>query len=297
MSSRVSLIIPTLDAGNEILSLLQRLDRQTREIDELVVVDSSSKDCTEKIVRDYSATHRYVRFEKIPRGEFDHGLTRDRALREWTTGDFVLFMTQDAVPADDSYIEKILEPFSDPRVAVASGRQLPKADARPFERKVREFNYPKSSFVRGKSDLAQYGIKTFYTTDVCSAYRRSAYLECGGFCRTMMSEDMYMAAKFVEADYLVAYASDAKVYHSHNLTPGQQYRRNFMVGQFLEAHKDILMGANEIGEGKKLVKEVAHELLREGHPVEFVSFGIDCAARFLGNRAGRRDVHQAKEKG
>lgn len=298
MSSTVSLIIPTLNAASEIEPLLNKLERQTRPIDELVVVDSSSDDGTADVVRMFAGSHPNVNLQVIARTDFDHGETRDQALRTLTSGEFVLFMTQDAVPADERYIEHILRPFEDPMVGVVSGRQLPKAGARVFERMVRKFNYPEQSFTRGKDDLIVYGIKTFYTSDVCSAYRRDAYLEVGGFCRTMMSEDMYLAAKLVAAGYLVAYEADARVYHSHNLTPRQQYRRNYAVGRFLEEHQDVLMNASEIGEGKKLAFGVAGELLRGGHIGELCAFGVDCVARFTGNRAGRRDARDeiAKER-
>lgn len=293
---RISLVIPTLDAEDCIESLLCKLLSQTRVPDEIVVVDSSSMDRTADIVRNLSQVNPCIELKVIDRKDFDHGGTRDDAFRKWTTGDFVLFMTQDAIPADDEYIERLLEPFKNPRIAVVSGRQLPKSDARPFERLVRQFNYPEISFARGKEDIKTYGIKTFYTTDVCSAYRRTAFLECGGFPRPCnMSEDMYMAAKLVAAGYLVAYAADACVYHSHNLTPSQQYSRNYAIGVFLEQNNDILMGASEVGEGTKLVKSVSSELVRSRQFGELFAFGLDCAARLLGNRAGRHDAR--KERG
>lgn len=287
MEMTVSLVIPTLDAGQEIQPLLEVLLRQTRPADEIVVVDSSSEDNTVDIVQSIAERCSSVRGYVINRNDFNHGSTRDKALREWTTGDIVLFMTQDAVPANERYIESIVRPFSDDRIAAVSGRQLPKTDARRGEQLVRSFNYPAESFVRGKDDLPQYGIKTFFTSDVCSAYRRVAYLSCGGFCPTMMSEDMYMAAKLIAANYLVAYSADAMVYHSHNLTPVEQYKRNYATGLFLQEHKDILMGVDEIGEGGKLVKFVSSHLLQEGRIGELMYFGVDCAARLLGNRAGR----------
>lgn len=290
----ISLVIPTLDAEQDIETLLEKLSIQSITIDELVVVDSASDDRTAEIVSAFAESHPNVSLRAIKREDFDHGKTRDKALREWTTGEFVLFMTQDAVPADKHYVDDILKPFEDPMVGVVSGRQLPKADARLFERLVRGFNYPDHSFKRGKDDLLRYGVKTFFTSDVCSAYRRSAYMEVGGFCRTMMSEDMYLAARLVAAGYLVAYAADACVYHSHNLTPKQQYVRNYAVGRFLEEHADVLMGVSEIGEGKKLAMNVGGQLLKGGHVGELCSFGVDCVARLLGNRAGRRDARNER---
>lgn len=291
-----SLIVPTLNAEAEIGGLLEALLAQSRVPDEMVVVDSSSDDGTAGVVAALAAEHPNIALHVIPRADFDHGLTRDRALREWTTGELVLFMTQDALPADERYVEALLEPFSDPRVAAASGRQLPKPDARRFEELVRGFNYPEEPSVRSAADLPRYGVKTFFASDVCSAYRRDGYLECGGFCQTMMNEDMYMAAKLVGAGHSVAYAADACVCHSHNLTPKEQYRRNYAIGRFLEEHKELLMGASEVGEGGRLVRSVGLQLLREGRQGELLAFGVDCAARLLGNRMGRREARRKSKE-
>lgn len=230
----------------------------------------------------------------IERSEFNHGLTRDMALRE-SIGDIVCFMTQDAVPADEFYIENLIAPIlNDFRVVVSSGRQLPKDDARRFERLVREFNYGPESNVRSKADVVTMGIKAYFATDVCSAYRRSAYIELGGFGKTDMSEDMLMAAKAVNAGYSVAYAADACVHHSHNLTPAEQYRRNYAIGRFLEANGEIVACSSEVGEGGRLVKSVSRQLLHEGNIREFAAFGFDCCARLLGNRAGRRAARKER---
>ena len=210
------------------------------------------------------------------------------ALRE-SRGDFVCFLTQDAVPVSDDYLERLVAPMiDDSDIALVSGRQLPKADARRFEQLVRGFNYPDWPSVRSKYDLEKLGIKTFFASDACSAYRRTAYLECGGFEHVNTNEDMLMAARFIASGLKVAYEPRAEVYHSHNLTPSQQFARNRAVGFFLETHADELMHTSEIGEGGRLAKMVSLQLLREGSLGEFVAFGVDCCARLLGNRAGRR---------
>ena len=214
------------------------------------------------------------------------------ALRE-ATGDIVCFMTQDAVPADDKFVENLIAPIlSDGEIAISSGRQLPKADARRFEQLVRAFNYTDVSYVRSKADVSKLGIKTYFATDVCAAYRRSQYLELGGFGKTNMSEDMLMAAKAINAGYKVAYAANAEVYHSHNLTLKEQYRRNYAIGVFLETNMDVVKCESEVGEGSKLVKSVSKSLISEGNIPELFAFGFDCAARLLGNRAGRRSARR-----
>lgn len=103
-----------------------------------------------------------------------------------------------------------------------------------------------------------------------------------------------MAAKFIASGMKVAYEPRAEVYHSHNLTPSQQFARNRAVGFFLETHADDLMHASEIGEGGRLVKAVSSQLLREGNLLEFIAFGVDCCARLLGNRSGRRAARKER---
>ena len=216
------------------------------------------------------------------------------ALRE-STGDIVCFMTQDAVPANNKFVENLIAPIlSDSQVVISSGRQLPKADARRFEQLVRAFNYTDVSYVRSKADVSKLGIKTYFATDVCAAYRKTQYVELGGFGKTNMSEDMLMAAKAINAGYKVAYAADAVVYHSHNLTLREQYQRNYAIGAFLETNKNVVKCESEVGEGSKLVKSVSKSLISERNIPELFAFGFDCAARLLGNRAGRRSARRNK---
>lgn len=286
----ISVIIPTLNAEHDIEGLLTVLGRQSIQPIETLVVDSASEDRTIELIQ----KHKGVRLLQIDRQDFNHGGTRDLALRE-SRGDFVCFLTQDALPVSDDYLELLVAPMvDDSEIALVSGRQLPKADARRFEQLVRGFNYPDSSSVRSKRDLKKYGIKTFFASDTCSAYRRTAYLECGGFEHVNTNEDMLMAAKFIASGMKVAYEPRAEVYHSHNLTPSQQFARNRAVGFFLESHADDLMHASEIGEGGRLVKAVSSQLLREGNLVEFIAFAVDCCARLLGNRAGRRAARKER---
>ena len=149
----VSVILPTLNAAGEIAALLAALMDQTQPPEEILVVDSGSTDDTAELARAHGA-----RVMSVPRDQFDHGGTRDAALRQ-TAGEFVLFLTQDALPADERYIEHLLKAFADERVAAASGRQLPRSDARPYVRAVQQYRYPAQSRVWGAEDRQALGIR------------------------------------------------------------------------------------------------------------------------------------------
>ncbi|MGI6217480.1 MAG: glycosyltransferase family 2 protein [Coriobacteriales bacterium] len=290
-TAAISVIVPTLNAESEIAELLELLSEQSMRPTEVLVVDSESNDRTLDIARQFDFVTTYC----IRRKEFNHGLTRHQAFLR-TTGEFVCFLTQDALPTSDDYLKNLIEPMQeDETIALVCGRQVPKADARRYEQLVRQFNYPDSGNVRSIDDLDRMGIKTFFASDVCSAYRRDPYLKCGGFQEVDTNEDMLMAASLLYAGYKVAYEPSAAVIHSHNLSFREQYRRNVAVGFFIEEHRGDLGGAKESGEGARLVKVVSGELLSEGKFAEVIRFGIDCLARALGNRAGRRAALEVKK--
>ncbi len=287
----ISVIIPALNAEKELPGLLRALKEQTVPADEIIVVDSESDDRTAEIAEGTAG----VRKLSVKRKDFDHGGTRDAALRA-SKGETVVFLTQDALPADQRFLENLIRPLAEEKTAVATGRQLPKADATPMEKLVRAFNYPPESHIRSEADVEKMGIKAFFCSDVCAAYNRRIYLELGGFEHPLKTnEDMFFAAKAIRSGYRVAYAADAAVYHSHNFTLKEQYGRNRIQGYEIERHRELLGDVSQESEGMKLVKAVSLGLLKRGRAVSFIRFGLDCCARFLGSRAGKkeylREVH------
>lgn len=281
---RISLIIPTLNAGKELGGLLAALRAQTVPPDEIIVVDSASEDDTQAVAEAAGVT-----FIPIAREDFDHGGTRHMAL-ERSGGNVVIFMTQDAMPADAQAIENLLAQLDDPQIAAVSGRHVPKADTRPCEALVRLHNYPAESRVWGAEAVETMGIRAFMISDVFSAYRREAYLQVGGFDRPIMTnEDMLMAQKLLDAGYRIAYAGNACVQHAHNLTLKQQFQRNYLVGRTMKRYEARFCRVQEVGTGMTLAKDVLSRLIRRGQLVEACRFTLDCAARLAGNRLGRHD--------
>ena len=284
----VSVVIPTLNAEKELEELLRGLEKQTRAPGEILVIDSGSEDQTKKI----AGRHERVRIQEIPREQFNHGGTRHRAF-SLTTGEIVVFMTQDAVPANERLLERLTAPLREEKTVASYARQIPKADASPRERLVRAFNYPEKSERHTKEDIPAKGIKTFFLSDVCAGYRRKEYEELGGFETDLRSnEDMLYAAGAIRNGYAVAYAADAEVRHSHNLTLKEQYRRNRLQGYEIERHRDLLGNTSSTGEGIAMLKEAAGGLLKQGRLLSIAGLIADCAARYLGSRAGKREYRK-----
>jgi len=235
-TSRIGLAIPTLNAGKHLDRLLPALQGQTSAPVRFLVIDSSSKDDT--VARLLSAG---AEIRTIAAQSFDHGATRQMAVDILDDVEFVIFLTQDAIPAHPEAFSNLIAPFHDSTVGMAYGRQLPAPDAGPIGAHARLFNYPERSHVRSIADAARYGIKTVFCSNSFAAYRRTALIESGGFPeRTIFGEDTLVAASLLRDERRICYAAEAKVYHSHDYGPVEEFRRYFDIGALHGNHKDLL---------------------------------------------------------
>ena len=280
---KVSVIIPTLNAERWISQQLRMLLSQTVAA-EILVIDSGSTDGTAAVVSSFGPR---VRLLQIPRESFDHGGTRDFALRQ-SAGDWVVFFTQDAIPADGRCIETLLSAFSSPDIGAVYGRQIARPDAPEYEKLTRQFNYPAEARIWREADIPRYGVKSYFFSDACSAYRRDVYLAVGGFDTPIVTnEDMMLAAKLLHGGYALAYAPEAAVYHSHRYTLREEYRRNKKIGLVMEQYRPRLTGAGADAEGWRMLRFVGGALARRGQLGEILRFYAHVLARFAGNRVGK----------
>ena len=280
----VDILIPTYRPGPEFAELLRRLARQHYAIHQVLIVN------TERQYWDPSFEKAYpgCRVMHIEKNEFNHGGTRS-----WMAGlsaaEFLVYMTQDALPADTELIGNLVKAFENPGVKEAYARQLPRKDCSLLESCTRAFNYPAESRIKTKDDLGTLGIKTFFCSDVCAAYERKTYLELGGFPETVnFNEDMIYAAKVIEAGYGVAYVSEAKVIHSHNYTGGQQFRRNFALAVSQADHPEVFAKYPSEGEGIRLVKKTAACVCRKRRPWLLAPLFWQSACKYAGYWLGKR---------
>ncbi len=253
------LVCPTLNPGECFNDWLASLISQTNQPGEVFIIDSGSSDATQK-----KAINAGFTVKKIQKSQFNHGGTRQWAIDESEGYELVVFLTQDAILSSADSLSNIIHYFKDKNVAAVCGRQLPRKMAKPIEVHARIFNYGDQSFVRSMDDVKIYGLKTVFISNSFAAYRISALKEVGGFPdNVIFGEDMYMAAKLLKAGYKIAYAADACVYHSHDYTLLQEFRRYFDMGVF---HARELWIRQEFGgaegEGLKFVTSELRYLLK-----------------------------------
>lgn len=247
---RVALIIPTRNAGAFLDRQLAALASQSLQPDELLVVDSASSDDTVERFRAYGA-----RVEIIDPATFNHGGTRRWASTQ-VDADILIYMTQDAIPSDPDALRNLRnELISEADIGVAYGRQLPHPGAGLLGAQARRFNYPNQGRTKRLKDADELGIKTCYSSDSFSAYRRTALAAVGGFPADVIgSEDAYVAGKMLLAGHAVRYAASACVEHSHDYRLLEEFRRYFDIGVFYGREHWIADSFGRAGgEGKRFV--------------------------------------------
>lgn len=286
----VDVIIPTYKPSDTFCLLLQKLQEQTFLIHRVLILNTEEA-LWEEAVKKYPIE---AALKKLPheiyhirKDEFDHGGTRLFGA-EQSSADILLFMTQDAVPANAFLVEELVQGLRDADTAVAYARQLPREDCSVVERYTRQFNYPEQSRKKGMEDIATLGIKTFFCSDVCAAYKRNVFECLGGFeTPVIFNEDMFFAAKAIDAGYYVYYAARSEVIHSHNYTMAQQFHRNFDLAVSQQQHPEIFEQVSSEAEGMKLVLGTVKHLIAVGKPHLIFQLGFQCIGKYAGYRMGK----------
>ncbi len=281
---KVDAVIPAYKPGHDLRELVEKLLDQTVRLGRIIIINTDREYFDEKeylIVPAVEVVH-------ITRHEFDHAGTRDMGLR-MSDADYVLFMTMDAIPKDNYLVEKLLSGFRRAdNIAVSYARQLPKKDCNRIEQITREFNYPAQSRVQTSDDIKELGIKAYFCSDVCAMYDTSIYRSLGGFkAPAIFNEDMVYAAGALDAGYAVSYCADALVYHSHNYTGRQYYRRNFDLGVSQADHPEIFERFNVKGTGMQLVRKSLAQICRSGTPADIIRLVYYSGMKYLGFRKGK----------
>jgi glycosyltransferase involved in cell wall biosynthesis len=231
VSADVTVAIPVRNGGALLEGTLRALAGQS-VAHELLVCDSGSHDGSRALAHSHGA-----RVLEISPGEFNHGGTRNLLVRE-AGGEHVALLTQDAEPADERWLERLLGGFElGDDVGVVYGPYRPRANAstavaleltRWFDSlspdgtpQVERLEDPKGRLPA----VALMGRRGFFT-DANACVARAAW-ERVPFRAVPYAEDRVLAIDMLRGGYAKVFVPDAAVVHSHDYTPSQQLRRSF----------------------------------------------------------------------
>jgi rhamnosyltransferase len=252
--TKISVVIPTLNAGPEFEELLKKISAQEGNFDiETLVIDSGSTDSTAELARRYGAV-----VHRIPKTEFDHGATRNLGI-SLARGEFVALTVQDAVPLGERWLATMVENLErDERVAGVYSRQIPRQESSALTRVLindlatasperREQFAESPERYRKMPPRKRRRLAVF--DDVSSCLRRSVW-EKVPYEKTDFGEDIRWGNRVVEAGYKIVYEPRSAVFHSHERGAMYDLKRYYM-------DQRVLVELFEL----RLVPNLAHLLL------------------------------------
>lgn len=285
---KVDVIIPVYKPDKSFFTLMDRLENQTVAVNRIILMNTEQK-YFDRLIYGTSFLEKYrnVYVTHLSKKEFNHGLTRRQGVKKSDAPVFIM-MTMDAMPVDEYLVERLTAPLEREDVAAVYARQMASEESNEIERFARSFNYPEETCEKSEEDIDRLGIKTFFCSNVCAAYRRDIYENLGGFVRhTLFNEDMIYAAGAVKAGYKIVYEANARVVHSHNYTCMQQLRRNFDLGVSQAEHPEVFASVSSEGEGAAMIKKATEHLWKTGNKRLILKLYIDSAFKYAGYLLGK----------
>jgi glycosyltransferase involved in cell wall biosynthesis len=244
-SPEVSVVIPTYNGGELFKRVLDRvLQQKTPWNYEIIVIDSSSTDGSSE----YALSKPEVITHIIPQAEFQHGRSRNLGV-ELARGDYVAFITQDALPVSEDWLYYLIAALKKyPKAAGVFGKHLPWPNASPFMKRdlINHFNgFDKAKIcvsrftdaaLYDKADEAWLSFLRFYS-DNNSALRKSVWQSIP-YPEIEFGEDQAWMKIIIAAGYEKVYSQHGTVYHSHDYDYQSQFNR---------AYEEFTFFKNEFG--------------------------------------------------
>lgn len=286
---KIDVVIPVFRPDGRLKMSIERLLRQSVMPDRIYLDVLYENPVDKEIPESYMDDRIAVWY--TPKEEYDRAGIRDARMR-MLESDIVIFMVQTAIPQNRYLIERLTEPFKDEQTAIVYGRHMTDDACSPVECCVRQFNYPPKGMKKSMEDMHQLGIRTFFNSNVCAAYRRTAYLETEGFGQRMIAgEDMLAARRLLEKGWKVVYAPEAEVIYYHNDNLRQLWQRNFDIGVAHAEHPEMIENTKPGHEGMRLVR-VTSALLKQNHMEEYLGdVLIRSIVRYCAYHLGKNYEH------
>lgn len=239
IDARISVVIPTLNAGDEFERLLRKLRAQQGIMPlEIVVVDSGSQDQTVALAQ--AAQCRVV---EIAASEFSHSHARNLGAAQ-ASGDYLLFMVQDAYPIGNYWAYGMLRyllDHADSGLVAASCSEYSRSDSDMMydsmidthyrflgcheHDRIGDYQSEEHMALRSRGQLSD--VACLISHQIFNQYRyRGDY-----------AEDLDLGIRLIRDGHRVAMLASVKVVHSHNRAAFYYMKRSyvdviFLVGMF-----------------------------------------------------------------
>jgi glycosyltransferase involved in cell wall biosynthesis len=233
LHKRVSVIVPTKNAGPEIRLLVRKLRGQEGMPEpEIILVDSGSTDATLEIARRES-----VQTIQLAPEQFTHAFARNAGANR-ATGEYLLFMVQDALPLTTHWLWELVTALETNSLAAVSCAEYPRADSDLFyqflihdqyeapglnQDRIMAWDESCSSYLGLRANAQLSGITVLLRRDVFELYRY----------RTDYAEDLDLGIRLIRDGHKLGFLYNTRVLHSHNRPAYYFLKRGYVDVRYL----------------------------------------------------------------
>lgn len=212
-----SIVIRTFNEEKHLGRLLEGISRQSIKDVEVILVDSGSTDSTVEIAASYGA-----KVVHIPPEEFTFGRSLNLGI-EVATNPFIVIASAHVYPVYPDWLERLLDPFIDHKVALAYGKQRGGETTKFSEHQIFIQWFPEHSDPRQVHP---------FCNNANAAIRRAVW-ERHPYDENLTGlEDVAWANWALHEGCAIAYVAEAEIVHVHDETPRgiyNRYRREAMA--------------------------------------------------------------------
>ena len=212
-SPHVAIIMRSYNDAAVVADTLDMVARQTYRAFTLWNFDSSSTDGTLDIIRRHNSAERIFLNDSA---SYNPGRVLNEAVTR-VDAPVLAFLNSDATPCDEHWLERLIEPLSDPTVGAVYGRQKPRQDCRELFAKDTE---------RAFGDGREAARWVHFFSMANAAVRAEVAAAYPFETRIQYSEDIEWSYRMRRDGYRIVYAAEAAATHSHNYSLKQSYRRH-----------------------------------------------------------------------
>lgn len=284
----VSLILLTYNAGPLFEENLDRILSQDFEGDvEIIFMDSSSTDSTPELIKE-----RGFEVTSLPTHEFHHARTRNMAA-EKAAYECLVFLSQDALPADDHWLKNLVRPFEDSRVGAVYGRQIPPEGTGALRSRALESVYPAEREVRSIPASGKLSLGTIRFSNANSAVRTDIWRRFRFSEDILVAEDRWLCYQILKNSMSVVYEPSAAVVHGHERSLLGEFKWAVDIGLSVKrmGFFDDPDAGSDMAYGIRCVKEDWRHFASSRMYFSGMKSIAVSAAKWLGVQVGKREKY------